>query len=78
MILSGALKVSSGTFELNNGSLQTTLISIGLAGIFLVEHGTHALSAPIANDGQFVVESNGTLVDITGALLRLGIVYASV
>ena len=72
LILSGALKVSSGTFELNNGSLQATLISIGLAGIFLVEHGTHALSAPIANDGQFVVESNGTLVDITGALSGLG------
>ena len=72
LILSGALKVSSGTFELNNGSLQTTLISIGLAGIFLVEHGTQVLSAPIANDGQFVVESNGTLVDITGALSGLG------
>jgi FecR protein/Bacterial Ig-like domain len=72
LILSGALKVSSGTFELNNGNLQTTLISIGLAGIFLVEHGTYALSAPIANDGQFVVESNGTLVDITGALSGLG------
>ena len=72
LVLSGSLKVNSGTFDLNNGSLQTTLISIGLAGIFLVEHGTHALSAPIANDGQFVVEGNGTLVDITGALSGLG------
>jgi hypothetical protein len=72
LVLSGSLKVNSGTFELNNGSLQTTLISIGLAGIFLVEHGTYALSAPIANDGQFVLESNGTLVDITGALSGLG------
>jgi hypothetical protein len=72
LVLSNALKIISGTFELNNGSLQTSLISIALAGVFLVEHGTYALSAPIATNGQFILDSNGTTVDITGALSGLG------
>jgi hypothetical protein len=69
---SNALKISSGTFELNNGSLQTSLISIALAGIFIAEPGTYALSTPIANNGQFILDSNGTTVDITGGLSGLG------
>jgi hypothetical protein len=71
-VLPNALKVNSGTFELNNGSLQASLISIALAGAFLVEHGSYALSTPIVNDGQFTLEGNGTLVDITGAPSGLG------
>src|SRR5262249_25082302 len=72
LVLSNALKVISGTFELNNGSLQTSLISIALAGVFLVEHGDYAFSTPIRNDGQFILDSNGTTFDITGALSGLG------
>jgi hypothetical protein len=68
---SNALKISSGTFELNNGGFQASLISIALAGAFLVENGTYALSMPISNDGQFILDS-GTTVDITGALSGLG------
>ena len=70
--LAGALNLSSGTFTPNNGSLQATSILIGLAAIFLVEHGTHVLSMPIENDGQLVVGNNSTVVDITGELAGTG------
>jgi hypothetical protein len=33
LALSSTLNLASGTFELNNGSLQTTLLTIGLAGL---------------------------------------------
>jgi hypothetical protein len=72
LVLSNSLNLVSGTFELNNGSLQTTLLTIGLAGLLLAEHGTYTMSMPLVNGGQFVVESNGTMVDITGTLSGLG------
>jgi hypothetical protein len=72
LALSSTLNLASGTFELNNGSLQTTLLTIGLAGLLLAEHGTYAMSMPLVNGGQFVVASNGTMIDITGTLSGLG------
>jgi hypothetical protein len=50
--------------------LQTSLISIALASVFLVGR-TAALAMPIANDGQSILENNAVL-DITGALSGLG------
>ena len=68
--LTGALTISSGTFELDNGSLDTSQVSIASLGIFLVGQGTHALSEPIANDGT--VEITGEL-ELTGAVSGTGV-----
>ena len=70
--LSGALTVTAGTFELNNGSLETQQISIAKSGTFLVGHGTQILSEAISNNGQFVVDGNGTVAHINGLLSGTG------
>jgi two-component system nitrate/nitrite response regulator NarL len=69
LALSNALKITSGTFELNSGSLQTRPISIALADVFVDR--TAALSTPIVNDGHFVL-GNNAVVDTNGALSGLG------
>src|SRR5262249_4468330 len=59
----------SGTFELANGSLQTSSILIGLAGLFLVDNGAF-ISQPVINNGTMEV-AGGTL-ELAGALSGTG------
>ena len=68
--LSNALTINSGTFELANGSLQTPLILIGLAGLFLVDNGA-IISQPVTNNGTLEV-AGGTL-ELAGALSGTGV-----
>jgi hypothetical protein len=70
LALSNALTINSGTFELANGSLQTPMILIGLAGLFLVDNGA-IIAAPVTNNGTLEV-AGGTL-ELAGALSGTGV-----
>src|SRR5262249_22292072 len=63
-ILSDKLTVNSGTFELANGSLQASLISI-VGGLFLVDSGA-IISAPVINKGT--VEVAGGTLELAGGV----------
>src|SRR5262249_26924238 len=70
LVLSDALTINSGTFELANGSLQTPMILIGLAGLFLVDNGG-IISQPVTNNGTLEV-AGGTL-ELAGTLSGTGV-----
>ena len=72
LTLFGPLTVTSGTFDLSNGSLTTDQVSIGPFGILLVDHGTHILPEPISNNGLILVSGNGTTAEFGGAVSGSG------
>jgi hypothetical protein len=71
LTLSGALTVNSGTFELNNGSLLAQSIFIGLAGTFLVSHGSYVISEPIVDYGTIEVARDS--LEIAGTISGTGV-----